>query len=99
MFPRERPLLLRGHLPNLPAVSVPGGAFVVMTPNLLNYAIIGNAVATKLSPDNLRLRIVHASDSRADEDIFPVCYKANTLPRLGHLLKACGLQLHEAIGL
>jgi ubiquinone/menaquinone biosynthesis C-methylase UbiE len=25
----------------------PGGAFVVITPNLTNYAIFGNAVATK----------------------------------------------------
>jgi len=49
----------------------PGGAVIVMTPNLLNYGIFGNAVATKLLPEKLRLRMVHASDSRADEDVFP----------------------------
>jgi SAM-dependent methyltransferase len=77
----------------------PGGTFVVITPNLLNYAIFGNAVATKVLPKKLRLRIVHASDSRPDEDIFPVRYKANTMHRLIHLLNACGLQVHKTIGL
>jgi 2-polyprenyl-3-methyl-5-hydroxy-6-metoxy-1,4-benzoquinol methylase len=77
----------------------PGGAVVVITPNLLNYAILGNAIATKVLPEELRLRIVHASDSRADEDIFPVCYKANTMSRLVQSLKVSGLQVHEAVGL
>jgi SAM-dependent methyltransferase len=77
----------------------PGGAFIVITPNLLNYAIFGNALATKVMPEKVRLRIVHAFDSRANEDIFPVCYKANTMPRLLELLNFSGLQVHKAIGL
>jgi len=77
----------------------PGGAIVAITPNLLNYAIFGNAVATKVLPEKLRRRIVHASDSRADEDIFPVDYKANTMPRLIQSLNTCGLQVHERFGL
>jgi SAM-dependent methyltransferase len=77
----------------------PGGAFVVMTPNLLNYGILGNAVATKVMPEKLRLRIVHATDSRADPDIFPVRYKANTMRRLINLLGDSGLQVHKAIPL
>ena len=77
----------------------PGGAIVVITPNLLNYAILGNAVATRMLPEKLRLRIVHASDSRADKDIFPVLYRANTMPRLVQSLNASGLQVHKTIGL
>ncbi len=77
----------------------PGGAIVAITPNLLNYAIFGNSVATKVLPEKLRRRIVHASDSRADEDIFPVDYKANTMPRLIQSLNTCGLQVHERFGL
>jgi SAM-dependent methyltransferase len=77
----------------------PGGALVVMTPNLANYGIFGNAVATKVMPEKLRLRIVHASDSRPEEDIFPVRYKANTMHRLVHLLNTSGLRVHKAIGL
>ncbi len=77
----------------------PGGAIVVITPNLLNYGILGNAVATKLLPDKFRLRIVHSSDSRTGEDIFPVLYKANTMPRLVQSLDSSGLQVHEKMGL
>lgn len=77
----------------------PGGAIVVITPNLVNYGVLGNAVASKLLPEKLRLRLVRASDSRADEDIFPVRYKANTMPRLVQSLNASGLQVHETIGL
>jgi SAM-dependent methyltransferase len=77
----------------------PGGAIVVITPNLMNYGVLGNAVATKLLPNKLRLSIVHASDSRADEDIFPVRYHANTMPRLVQSLNASGLQAHETVGL
>lgn len=77
----------------------PGGAFIVITPNLLNYAIFGNAVASKVLPEKLRIRIVHASDARADEDIFPVRYKANTMHRLIHLLLTSHLQIHKTVGL
>jgi len=77
----------------------PGGAFIVMTPNLLNYAIFGNALASEVLPEKARLRIVQAFDSRAKEDIFPVRYKANTMPRLVELLNVSGLQVHKAIGL
>jgi len=77
----------------------PGGALVVITPNLLNYGILGNALGTKVLPEKLHLRIVHESDSRADEDIFPVRYKANTMPRLVRLLNASGLQVHKTVGL
>jgi SAM-dependent methyltransferase len=76
-----------------------GGAFIVITPNLLNYGIFGNALATRVMPEKARLRIVHATDSRADEDIFPVRYKANTMPHLLELLNVSGLQVHKAIGL
>ena len=77
----------------------PGGAVVINTPNLMNYGIIANAVATKLLPEKLRLRLVHTSDSRQPQDIFPVRYKANTLRRLVRLLTKSGLEVHRALGL
>ena len=77
----------------------PGGAVIMITPNLLNYGVFGNAVATKVMPEKLRLRIVHASDPRADEDVFPVRYKTNTMHRLAYLLNVSGLQVHQAVGL
>lgn len=77
----------------------PGGAFIVITPNLHNYAVWGNAVATKIVPEKLRRRIVHSFDERPDEDIFPVRYKANTMRSLIGLMSSAGLQQHETIGL
>ena len=75
----------------------PGGALVISTPNLLNYGILSNAVASRLLPDRWRLRLVCNSDDREPNDIFRVRYKANTLPRLARLLSASGLQVHKAI--
>ncbi len=77
----------------------PGGALIVNTPNLLNYGILGNAVATRLLPENLRLRLVRTSDNREPEDIFRVQYKANTMSKLVELLNASGLQVDKAIRL
>jgi len=75
----------------------PSGAVVISTPNLLNYGVIGNAVATKLMPEKLRLKIVQSSDDRGIQDIFPVKYAANTMRRLVRLLAESGLQVHKAI--
>lgn len=75
----------------------PGGAFVIITPNLLNYGILSNAIASKLLPDDWRLRLVCNSDDRTPDAIFKVQYKANTLRRLARLLTASGLQVHKAI--
>jgi SAM-dependent methyltransferase len=77
----------------------PNGAFVVNTPNLLNYGVMGNAVASRVLPEKWRLRLVHGSDAREAADFFPVRYKANTLSRLVRLLDASGLQVHKAIAL
>ena len=78
---------------------VPDGAVIVITPNLRNYGIFGNAVATKVLREEWRLKLVHSSDARADTDIFPVRYRANTMSRLARLLKDSDLQVHVQIGL
>ena len=77
----------------------PEGTLIVITPNLRNYGIFGNAIATKLLREEWRLKLVHASDARANTDIFPVLYRANTMPRLVRLLKKSGLQIHTKLGL
>ncbi len=74
----------------------PGGAVIIKTPNLWNYGVSGNAIATKLLPERLRLSIVRASDGRAEKDIFPVRYKANTLHKLTRMLTQAGLTIHQA---
>jgi SAM-dependent methyltransferase len=77
----------------------PGGAFIVTTPNLLNYGIIGNSVASKVMPEKWRLRLVHGSDGRDPKDVFPVRYKANTMRHLVRLLDDSGLLVHKTITL
>lgn len=77
----------------------PGGAVIIITPNLWNYAMFGNIIATKLLKEEWRLRLVQSSDHREKEDIFPVRYCANTMPKLARLLEASGLRVHEKQGL
>jgi len=80
-------------------VLAPGGAVVINTPNLWNYGIMANAVASKLLPENWRLLLVRNSDMREPEEIFPVRYRANTMRRLINLLGASGLKVHKAFEL
>lgn len=75
----------------------PGGAFIINTPNLMNYGVLGNAFASRAMPEKWRLRLVHGSDGRELEDFFPVRYKANTMPALVRLLEAAGLQVHKTV--
>jgi len=80
-------------------VLAPGGAVVINTPNLRNYGVMGNAFLSKVLPERWRVRIVHASDPRAADQIFPVRYRANTFRRLITLLSASGLRVHKALEL
>jgi len=73
----------------------PSGALIVHTPNLLNYGIFGNAVASRLIPEKWRLRMIHGTDDRRPEDFFPVRYKANTMRSLLGLLHAAGFEVHQ----
>ena len=70
------------RFPRSPVACRPNGAFVVNTPNLLNYGVMGNAVASRVLREKWRLRLVHGSDARKPADFFPVRYKANTLAAL-----------------
>lgn len=75
------------------------GAVLINTPNLLNYGVIANAIATRVMPEQWRLRVVRSSDDREPYEVFPVQYRANTLRRLTGLLNSCGLEIHKAFAL
>ena len=77
-------------------VLVGGGALIISTPNLWNYGVLANAILSKVLPEQWRLGLVRASDSREPEDIFPVRYRANTLRRLSAMFTASGLKVHRA---
>jgi SAM-dependent methyltransferase len=78
---------------------MPGGALIINTPNLLNYGVMGNAVASKVLPEKMRLRLVYGSDDRPPEDFFPVRYKANTMRTLVGMLRDAGFHVHKALPL
>lgn len=75
----------------------PGGALIVHTPNLMNYGILGNAMASRVVPEKWRLRLALGTDDRRSEEFFPVRYKANTMNALGRLLTRSGFELHKRI--
>ncbi|MBC7249813.1 MAG: class I SAM-dependent methyltransferase [Anaerolineae bacterium] len=66
----------------------PGGHFVFLTPNALNYVVIIN----RLLPGWLQRLLVPRVYARAEADTFPVVYRANTPRRLEALLRQAGLQ-------
>jgi ubiquinone/menaquinone biosynthesis C-methylase UbiE len=52
----------------------PGGKFLILTPNYLNYQIF----VASLIPDNLKKRIVYYFERRAETDVFKTYYRMNT---------------------
>jgi SAM-dependent methyltransferase len=77
----------------------PNGALILKTPNLLNYGVMVNAIASKVIPEKWRLGLVHGTDDREAEEFFPVRYKANRMSSLRRLLQSSGLQIHKTIAL
>jgi SAM-dependent methyltransferase len=75
----------------------PNGAMVVITPNLRNYGIFGHAVAAKFLKESWRLKLIQSSYACSRKNLFPVHYRANTMPRLVRLIEESGLQIHGQI--
>jgi len=66
----------------------PGGHFIFLTPNALNYVTWLN----RLTPSRLQRSLVQCLYQRDEGDTFPVYYRANTPAKLEQLLSGCGLQ-------
>ncbi len=66
----------------------PGGHFVFLTPNALNYIIRLN----RLAPTRWQRALVRRLYHREAADTFPVYYRANTPAHLDTLLNSCGLR-------
>ncbi len=69
----------------------PGGHFIFLTPNALNYIVWLN----RLAPSRLQNALVRQLYQRDEGDTFPVYYRANTPARLDRLLTHCGLRRVE----
>ena len=66
----------------------PGGHFVFLTPNALNYVVLVN----RLIPAWVQRHLVPRVYARAEADTFPVVYRANTRRKLDALLRQVGLR-------
>lgn len=69
----------------------PGGHFIFLTPNALNYVTWLN----RLAPARWQNALVRWLYQRDEGDTFPIYYRANTPTRLDSLLSASGLHRVE----
>jgi ubiquinone/menaquinone biosynthesis C-methylase UbiE len=70
-------------------VLAPGGRFLVHTPNANGYT----AGLTRLVPKSLRSTVARLLHNRAEEDVYPTHYRANTTKILNALGEQAGLRV------
>ena len=64
----------------------PGGRFIFLTANLWDYA----SIAARIIPNQFHPAIVARIEGRAEEDTFPIQYKANTKRAVQRHARAAG---------
>jgi SAM-dependent methyltransferase len=69
-------------------VLAPGGRFVFITPNALNYVVL----LRRLVPDWLSKPLVKAIYARDEDFINPTYYRMNTPQQVSHICEQAGLQ-------
>ena len=72
-------------------VLAPGGRLVIHTPNTWSYVVSTARMAKAVLPSRWVFKLIHWSESRESEDVFPTFYRANTMGRLKSLLREAGL--------
>jgi len=88
------------HLPEpllsfreLMRVLSPGGRIMVHTPNTQNYLVVANRLAKATLPKSVIRRLIN--DGRADDDIYPTFYRANSVRALQALGKSLDLDVES----
>ena len=69
----------------------PGGRFIFHTPNANGYFCI----ARRFIPWRLNLWLVRLLDTRPEEDVFPIQYKANTAARINEIARLSGFKVNR----
>lgn len=67
----------------------PGGRVIIHTPNAYSYFVLGSRL---LPSGRFKRRLASALDGRAESEIFPTRYRANTPARLRSLMREAGLR-------
>lgn len=69
----------------------PGGKVVFLTANVWDYA----TMVARIVPNRFHARIVARTEGRAEEDVFPTCYKSNSRCAVEKLAREAGLQVSD----
>lgn len=69
----------------------PGGTFLFHTPNAIGYP----SIMTKLTPENLKHKLIYLLDGRREEDVFETHYKANTRNQITTLAVMTGFEVRK----
>lgn len=75
----------------LARVLSPGGQLII-TPNLLNYAVFLNHTVARRLPRDFVLGLIKWAENRKKEDVFPTLYRANTVHRLSQICRRFDLK-------
>lgn len=67
----------------------PGGSMIFLTPNGWDYV----SIIARLVPNRFHPLIVSQVEGRAEDDVFPVVYRANSARALRRISTRCGLDL------
>ena len=71
----------------------PGGATLLLTPNVYYYPYAINRVLSGVLNQETRMKLVEKASGRRSDDIFPVFYGCNTPGRLKEELKGAGFKI------
>jgi SAM-dependent methyltransferase len=80
-----------GQFNEINRVLRPGGLLVFHTPNALGY----QTVLSRLFGHGIKRRLAFVFDGRAQEDVFPTYYRANTRQRVTQLAGDTGFEIVE----
>jgi SAM-dependent methyltransferase len=69
----------------------PGGRVVFLTANLWDYATI----IARITPNRLHPAIVARVEGRAEDDVFPTCYRTNSSGAVNRLAAGAGFEVEE----
>jgi ubiquinone/menaquinone biosynthesis C-methylase UbiE len=69
----------------------PRGLFIFHTPNVFGYpTILG-----RLIPESLKAKLIHFSEGREDEDVFPTYYRVNSRKKIYETADKAGFKVRK----